>query len=155
MKRHALLAFAMLVATALHGTANAKINKPHMLGNWLVATITDDTSGQFTECSALTDYKNGFVLAFLLTRDLTWAIGFQNNRWQFAPQTQLDIKYKIDNGDIREAEGIAVARDTVRIALPADEALFEEFRKGQMLAITAGQAARSSASRPQSGCWPS
>jgi tetratricopeptide (TPR) repeat protein len=139
VKRHALLAFAMLVATALHGTADAKINKPHMLGNWLVATITDDASGQFTECSALTDYKNGFVLAFLLTRDLTWAIGFQNNRWQFAPQTQLDIKYKIDNGEIREAKGIAVARDTVRIVLPTDEALFEEFRKGQMLAITAGQ----------------
>ncbi len=139
MKRHALLAFAMLVATGFHCSADAKINKPHMLGNWLVATITDDASGQFTECSALTDYKNGFVLAFLLTRDLTWAIGFQNNRWQFAPQIQLDIKYKIDNGEIREAKGIAVARDTIRIVLPTDEALLEEFRKGQMLAITAGQ----------------
>ena len=95
----------MILAAALPGSADAKINKPRMVGNWLVATITDDVR-QFTECSALTDYKNGFVLAFVLKRDLTWAIAFQNNRWQFTPQSQLDVKYKIDAGQIRDASGV-------------------------------------------------
>jgi TPR repeat protein len=138
VRRIASLPLAMIVAAALHSTADAKINKPHMVGNWLVGTITDDASGQFTECSALTDYKNGFVLAFVLTRDLTWAIAFQNTRWKFTPQTTLDVKYKIDTGQIRDASGVVMAPDTVRIPLPGEEPLFEEFRKGRMLAITSG-----------------
>ncbi|MDB5598122.1 MAG: hypothetical protein JWN71_166 [Xanthobacteraceae bacterium] len=135
--RSILLAATVLTAVATT-PAHAKISKTYMVGNWMIGTVSDDASGQFTECVATTDYKNGFLLAFAVTKDLTWAAGFQNSRWQFAPQAPMNVAFKIDGGGVRQASGVAVARDLVRIPLPADEALFEEFRKGQMLVITSG-----------------
>lgn len=139
MTRIRSILLAATVLTALATTpSQAKISKTFTVGNWLIGTVTDDATGQFNECVATTDYKNGFLLAFAVTRDLTWAAGFQNNRWQFAPQSTLNVAFKIDNGAIRQATGVAVARDMVRIPLPAEETLFEEFRKGQIMVITSG-----------------
>jgi hypothetical protein len=126
----------LILAWPLSGSAKT-INR-YSVGGWLVTVHTDDRSGQFTSCISTAHYNSGITLAFSLERDFAWAIGFFDPRWRLTPGNPVTVRYRIDDGLVRETTGYARGTSLIRIALPDDVPLFNEFRRGRTLYVTAG-----------------
>jgi hypothetical protein len=108
------------------------------VGEWRGGAYTrQGTTDQFNHCSMSGRYRSGISVFFWLARDYTWQIGWSHRDWKLAPGQQLEVVYWID--DFAPHRAVARARtETLVIAdLPAQVGVFDQFRKGYTLRVTA------------------
>jgi hypothetical protein len=130
---------AALMATGLSlGAAGAAEIHTFNVNNWKGGAYTNDQSGAFSHCAARADYKSGITLLFVVNKDYEWAMAFNNSNWNLQTGTTFPVRYQIDRGAIRNGTANVIGKDLVRVALPDSTDLFNDFRRGNNLAIQGG-----------------
>lgn len=112
---------------------------PLKIGNWSGGAYSDDRTGAFSHCAASASYRSGVSLLFSVSGDETWSMGFSSESWSLIPGQRYPVRYRVDNGTV--LEGVAVARNPklAQVHLPANNRLFQHFRKGNTLRVGAAR----------------
>lgn len=127
----------VLVCAAI-STADARSIRREKLNNWDIGVYVSDSTNRFTHCASSAKYKSGITLLFSVNRNIEWAIGFSDPNWGLTQGKSYTVVYKIDDGPVHSGQGRAVSSVLVRISLPDNVSRFNEFRRGDLLAVTAG-----------------
>ena len=127
----------VLVCTGI-SVADARSIRREKINNWNIGVYVSDSTDRFTHCAASAKYKSGITLLFSVNRRIEWAIGFSDPDWNLTRGRSYKVAYKIDQGPVRSGNGRAISRVLVRMGLPDSVRRFNEFRYGNLLAVTAG-----------------
>jgi hypothetical protein len=131
--------FLVVVLTcAAVSSADARSIRREKLNNWDIGVYVSDSTNRFTHCASSAKYKSGITLLFSVNRNIEWAIGFSDPNWGLTSGKSYTVVYKIDSGPVHSGQGRAISPVLVRISLPDSVGRFNEFRHGDMLAVTAG-----------------
>jgi hypothetical protein len=129
----------VLLVVGTIGSADARTIRKIKIHNWSVSAHASDSSGKFTHCASAAKYKSGITLLFSVSRTIRWAIGFANPEWELTRGNTYKVAYKIDDGPVHTGTGKAVSTLLVRMPLPDSRNRFNEFRYGDLLAVTTGK----------------
>jgi hypothetical protein len=110
------------------------------VGNWLVGSYSSDNTGGFSHCAASAAYRNGTLMLFAINKDFRWSMGFMNPQWQLSKGDSYPISFSVDGIPALRAQATALNDHQVKVELADSAALFNIFRRGQMLTVfAAGQ----------------
>jgi len=136
----ATLVVAQLISMPLFKATAATLNR-QSIGNWTLAAVSDDSSGQFAYCTAWVTYNSNIVLSFYIYADYSWAASFQDQQWKLTPNAQYPVTLTIDRNAAVNVNATAIDATTVAVPLEGSETMFDEFIHGNMLRLsTAGGA---------------
>lgn len=124
---------ALIVAIALPSIAIAA--GPHTrvaVGNWKGGSYTNDQTGAFTSCIASVPYLNGTHLYVMVTRQLSWNIGFSNPNWRLNPGERIPITFLFD-GRRFDLGATAMQKDMVTVPMQDRSDLIGAFRHASLL----------------------
>jgi S1-C subfamily serine protease len=105
------------------------------VGNWNGGAYTDDGSGAFSHCAAVTSYANGLNLVVGQNAGGAWLLSFAHPSWQLTPNESFQIDVTFDGQAQFHIFGSAVAANFVNAILP--NPALEQFRKAHMMAAVA------------------
>ncbi len=128
----------ILLVSATVSTADARSIRREKLNNWDIGVYVSDSTNRFTHCASSAKYKSGITLLFSVNRNIEWAIGFSDPSWSLTSGKSYTVVYKIDNGPVHSGVGRAITPVLVRMSLPDSVSRFNEFRYGDLLAVTTG-----------------
>lgn len=129
--RKLTFALACIVVLARAGAAEAQVLQRYNTGQWLVEA--NATRGTFQNCTATGTYGGGAKVMLMLTRNMVWGVGIDNPTWNWAPQSQGDITYRVDSRRPRSSRARALSRTRLLIVLADSRRLFEEIRRGSRM----------------------
>jgi hypothetical protein len=136
----AALIVAQLISMPLFKATAATLSH-QSIGNWTLAAVSDDSTGQFAYCTAWVTYNSSIVLSFYIYEDYSWAASFQDQQWKLTPNTQYPVTLTIDRNTPINVNATAIDATTVAVPLEGSEATFNQFIHGDMLTLaTAGGA---------------
>ncbi|MEW6435730.1 MAG: hypothetical protein AB1508_01005 [Pseudomonadota bacterium] len=136
----ATLIVAQLISMPLSKATAATLSH-QSIGNWTLAAVSDDSTGQFAYCTAWVTYNSSIVLSFYIYADYSWAASFQDQQWKLTPNAQYPVTLTIDRNTPVNVNATAIDATTVAVPLEGSEATFNEFIHGDMLTLaTAGGA---------------
>lgn len=108
------------------------------IGQWIIGSYSDDT-GKFSHCGA--GYPtNGVLLLFTIGADYSWRMGLSNEKWQLKQGSQYSVRYWIDANEPESGMAEAQSAQTVTILLKDNTSLFNNFRRGNTLFLSAQSA---------------
>lgn len=130
---------AVLAALVLGPNAQAApiAGSQHLVGNWRIGAYTFDNTGGFSHCAASATYRSGISMVFALSGNHTWRIGWTHPNWVLTKGQRLDIALHVDGGPANWVTAVAVSQTIAYAELPANAALFDLFRRGYHLTVTA------------------
>lgn len=134
MKR---IAFALVLAAAASGFANAAAKREGSIGAWDLSSHRYDQSGQFSHCVAMANYQSGISMMIAVDFGMKWRMGFANRSWSLADGATYPVTYWIDRGRSINASAKVSGQDFVIIELVDSQLLFEAFRRGHVLNVQA------------------
>lgn len=128
-----------LVAAVSAGSADAARIAPLEIGGWSGGAYSDDQTGSFSHCAASANYRSGVSLLFSVSNDEAWSMGFSSQSWSLVPGNRYPVQFRIDRGTV--IDGVAVARNPklAQVVLPANNRLFQSFRRGNILRVAAAK----------------
>jgi hypothetical protein len=130
-------AFALIAALAPSiAVAQGQTLRTFTVGPWQAAAYAYD--GRFARCAATTNYAGGFTMRFSIDRQYRWNLGLMHRNWRLIRDEEFDVAFKIDDGNPIIARARALDSTRALIALASRAELFERFRRGRVLRITAG-----------------
>ena len=97
MKSKAVL-FALLIGSVC-ANLRAEARGPYgsiTVGNWKGGAFTNDTSGQFTSCTAFAPYRSGITLYVIISANMTWRLGFSSEGWNLTTGQSFPIVLTFD-----------------------------------------------------------
>jgi hypothetical protein len=135
----AMYSFALvsLIAVACSHADAASLNERLKIDSWTVEAYTQDQSQRFSHCAMYATYKSGISLIFAIDRDFKWRMGFWNTAWALQSGSDYQVAYWIDAGTPITAKARALNGTTAYVELEPTHALFERFRKGAQLKVSA------------------
>lgn len=105
--------------------------------------VARGADGQITSCMMYAQAGGGAQFFFRLTREFDFSLGLVNTRWALQAGATERLAYWIDGGAKTEADARAVNATTLHIDVVDRESIFQRFRRGLFLYLTArGQTAR-------------
>jgi hypothetical protein len=137
MFRIAIAAAFILAATGV-ARADGVVIRTFHVGAWETSVYADRNTGKITSCIAYADYRSGMFMMLGLGADLRWSMSFGDPRWRFKVGERIPIRYAVDGYQIRSATAVAITTNSVNAMLPQDVAVFDEFRRGQILRVHGG-----------------
>jgi hypothetical protein len=136
--RGRLLVLVLLLGFGAAAQAEARLLRSYKIGNWLIGVYGDNRTGAFSNCIATASYASGITLGFVVTRDLRWKIAFSDLRWNLTAGKEVNGTYRVDEGNVRGTTAFAIGPNAIQAELPDRADIFDEFRRGRMLAFTGG-----------------
>lgn len=110
------------------------------IGNWSTGAYSNDQTGQFSHCAAITRYNSGILMAFAVNRNYGWSVGFSKPEWQLQTGSKYPIAFTVDRIPALNATALAISPNLVEVNLADSVALFNVFRRGNLLTVfAAGQ----------------
>jgi hypothetical protein len=76
-------------------------------------------------------------MLFSVNRRYQWSVGFGNPSWQLTPQSVYPISFSIDGSQPINARAMAITKNTVEVPLADNVQLFDRFKLGDMLRVSA------------------
>ncbi len=141
MLRWRAVGFATAFAIAMGANANA--GGPYgtvQVGGWKGGAYTDDTTGQFSACTAGVPYKSGIYFVVTVTANGGWGLGFADPNWQLTPGTNNPVDLTFDNRQQFHVFAHSVDEHMALVPMPLNSALIAAFRNArQMQAFAQGQ----------------
>jgi len=129
-----LVAAAALVLVLGAGPAAAR--DKFRVGAW-EGEAHPDRSGAFAQCSISTEYENGIILYFVLSRRYDFSVLLASRSWSLTEGDSYPVAYSIDGGQRFRATAKALNKYTVGIPLPSNRETFDRFRAGAAFLIEA------------------
>ncbi len=137
-----LAAIAVAATSALSGAAAQNNTLDFTSGPWR-GSVARGADGQAMSCMMYAQAGGGAQFFFRLSREFDFSIGLVNNRWALQAGASERMAYWIDGGAKTEADARAVNATTLHIDVVDRESVFQRFRRGRFLYLTArGQTAR-------------
>lgn len=136
-----LLAGAALAAVVGAGDRSAlagtlETGKVH---NWTTGAYTNDQTGEFTRCSMSVAYKSGISLLFSIDKKYDWAMALINDKWRLNVGETHQVSFRIDNSGAIYSNAKVLTQSMIGIELTDTTQIFNAFRRGQLLVVTAGR----------------
>ena len=108
------------------------------VGNWNGGAYTDDNSGAFSHCAAVTSYANGINFAVGQNVGGAWLLSFSHPSWQLTQSETFPIDVTFDGQAQFHLFGAAATLNDVIAILP--NPAVEQLRKSRtMAAVAKGQ----------------
>jgi S1-C subfamily serine protease len=141
MKSKAVL-FALLIGSVC-ANLRAEARGPYgsiTVGNWKGGAFTNDTSGQFTSCTAFAPYRSGITLYVIISANMTWRLGFSSEGWNLTTGQSFPIVLTFDGQQPFNVSAAVIGPKLMAVELPTNSSLIGQFRKSKtMSAFTQGQ----------------
>jgi len=110
------------------------------VGNWKGGAYTNDQSGAFTHCAAGSSYQSGIYFMVSIGANGSWRLGFSHESWRLTPGEAFPLALTFDGQPAFNVYGMPIGAQLVRVELPVNSALVNQFRKArQMTAFAQGQ----------------
>jgi S1-C subfamily serine protease len=106
------------------------------VGAWIGGAYTNDSTGAFSHCAAVTSYNSGINLAVGQTVAGPWLMAFEHPAWKLSPGATYPIDVTFDGQAQFHLFGTAATENSVHVALPTN-AVIDQLRKSQLMAATA------------------
>jgi len=115
--------------------------EPFQVGNWQAGAYTDDLTGKFFSCTALTGYNSGIVMVVTVDASLGWALGFAHPDWNLAEKETIPIELTFDSSRVFRVFGVATKvankNNLVIVPMPANSLLIGMFRRAFVMTARA------------------
>ncbi len=131
-----LAACAMLIAGLAAATADEIAGSEFKSGKWSGGAYTDE--GVFSHCAMATDYQSGIRLHFAIDGTYHWRLGISHPGWNMTPDETIPITYQVDRNAPNGSDGRVISKDFLLAELVATDRVFDQFRRGKLLQIGAG-----------------
>jgi len=105
------------------------------VGNWNGGAYTDDNTGAFSHCAAVTSYANGINLVLGQNAGGAWLLSLAHPSWQLTPAETFPIDVTFDGQAQFHLFGTAVMQNNVIAILP--NPALEQLRKSHVMAVVA------------------
>ncbi len=140
--RRTIIAIVIFCAAFIIGS-RADARGPYgtiKVGNWKGGAFTSDATGEFTSCSAATNYKSGITVIVMVGANMSWRLGFSHDNWTLTNGQQFPIVLTFDGQQPFTVSGNALGRNLVAVDMPDNSTLISQFRKTKtMSAFAQGQ----------------
>jgi hypothetical protein len=141
MKRWVVAVTVLLCALAELRSAEAR--GPYgsiSVGNWKGGAFTNDQTGQFSHCGATAIYQSGIIFVVMIDGAPSWSLGFAHDNWSLSGGQAFPIALTFDGGPAVNVHGVAISNKLVRVPMPDNSSLINQFRKAKsMTAYAQGQ----------------
>ena len=135
----AVIAMLLGVLAARSGEARGPYGSISV-GNWKGGAFTSDQTGEFTHCAATAMYQSGIIFLVMIDHAPSWSLGFAHDNWSLSGGQPFPIALTLDGGPAVNVQGIALSGKLVRVPMPDNSSLINQFRKAKsMTAYAQGQ----------------
>ena len=107
------------------------------IGNWAGGSYTNDTSKQFSHCSASTSYNSGISFFVAVTRNMAWNLGFAHSQWNLNQGHTFPIDLTFDSREKFHVFGTVVTPSFVIVGMPDNSDLIRAFRHANLMTALA------------------
>ena len=94
-------------------------------------------NGRFSHCVVSSAYRSGITMFFSVSEDYTWRVAWSHRNWQLTARQRVPISLTVDGVGPYNLEAVAFDSNVAIAELPAKAQLFDLFRKGNRLNVTA------------------
>jgi hypothetical protein len=141
MKR--CVAVMAVLLSVLAAVRSAEARGPYgsiSVGNWKGGAFTSDQTGEFSHCGATAVYQSGIIFVVMIDGAPSWSLGFAHDSWSLSGGQPFPIALTFDGGPAVNVQGIALSSKLVRVPMPDNSSLINQFRKARsMTAYAQGQ----------------
>jgi hypothetical protein len=121
------LAFASLALSVAPSFARGPLQSL-TVGNWQGGSYTDDKTGMFSHCAALSYYIDGNSLVVAIDRQYNWSIGLYNPQWQLRTGNLFPVDIRFDSVGPFSLSGRAIANNLIEFEMQSNPVPLEAFR---------------------------
>lgn len=107
------------------------------IGQWAIGAYSSDQSANLSLCGAGHIDGSGILLMFSISVKYNWSMFLTNKNWRLKSGNQYSVRYWVDTNEPEYGMAVATSPDTVTIPLKDDVALFNNFRRGNTLFLSA------------------
>lgn len=131
----ALGAVLVCGATALAGLvpADAKEVKEFEIGQWVGFVFTDDSTGQFSDCTIWAENGAGLYVGISVNKAWSLELYLNSKAWNLPLNQSYPISYWIDRNSIHRGKAATYSEKYVKIEVDGDQGVFDELRAGSQL----------------------
>lgn len=125
---------ALLGVLAVLGPADAR--GPYgsiSVGNWKGGAFTSDRTGEFSHCGATAIYQSGIIFVVMIDSVPSWSLGFAHDGWSLSAGQPFPIALTFDGGPVVNVQGVAISGKLVRVPMPDNSSLINQFRKARSM----------------------
>jgi len=105
------------------------------VANWYIGAY--EQNSKFSHCAMSTPYLSGITMAFSVSGDYSWRVGWGHPSWQFSKGQTVDIVVFVDGAGPFYLKATAVNKELALAELPAKAAVFDVMRKGYLMTVHA------------------
>lgn len=138
----AVLLSATCVLAIRPTPASAKELEPvPFIAPWGGGAFANDQTGQFTSCIASANYRSGITMTVLISRGMTWALGFSDPAWNLQVGQDIPLAMMFDGQ--APWSGLAHVYNEHMAVVPMAEnsVLINSFRGAYQMQVTTGAGA--------------
>lgn len=103
--------------------------------DWSGLALSDDDTGRLANCAIFSKYQNGATLFFVKNVDGGWIFSLAHDSWTLAEASEHPIRFRVDRQSSMENTGVALGVDQIGVAIPDDDPLLRQIRRGKLLNV--------------------
>lgn len=107
------------------------------IAGWSGGAFTDNQTGNFSNCIVSASYKSGITVGIVVSKNLTWALAFTDERWSLVQNQSFPIVLSFDGRTTFNVQGRAMSSNTVIVPMPDNSALIRSFRSAKVMSAFA------------------
>jgi hypothetical protein len=107
------------------------------LGNWDLAVYTTDSNGAFSHCIGTAHYNGGIDFTVSVDAGWNWFLLLGHPDWRLSDGEQIPITLTFNNSRTFSVVGQGAYQYFIRIAMPADSDLINNFRMAYFMTARA------------------
>jgi len=119
----------------LGAAAQAAVLEEFTVEDWSGLALSDDETGRLASCAIFAKYQNGATLFFVKNVDGGWIVSLVHDSWTLTESSEYPIQFKVDRQQYLENAGVALDVDQIGVAVPDDDPLLRQVRRGKLLNI--------------------
>lgn len=129
-----LLRVVFLAPTLLFAAGALSPASAFSAGGWEGKASRDD-SGKFSDCTMTADYKNGVMLAFIISRDFDWGLVLVKDDWTLKPGDTEPVSLEIDDREAIQSTGKIIDPKGILVPLENADPVVSALRNGTQLTV--------------------
>jgi hypothetical protein len=134
--RTKIIAFCLMLGMVAAAHARGPYGSIKVAG-WSGGAYTNDQTGEFANCIASANYKSGINFGVLVTKDVSWALGFTHPSWSLTPSQKFPIVLTFDGRNTFNVNGVAASQSLVLVPMPDNSELIRSFRAARTMSAFA------------------
>jgi hypothetical protein len=128
-----LLGTAMAVGAI--GIAEAKENQEYTAGQWTGYSYTDDSSGQFTDCTVWASNRDDVQIGVSVRTDWTLRLYLYAKSWDLPQNQSYPVSYWVDRGGQYRGKVVTSGKSTVYVDADESNNVFQDLKAGSELTV--------------------